>query len=234
MNKWFIIVCNDVKLERGKYIVEHNMDGKKKRILYLILGNILIGVGTGFCRKAAFGVDPFACMGLSFTQFFNGIGLSFMTYGTCLLIENAILFAVVWFTERKYMGVGTFVNMIGVGYVVDIVTFIFNKMGFEPGTVIRACLLVVGIVVIALGIAMYTVADMGLAPYDTVAYILMKYTNNKVSFRAGRIGSDVTVMIIGIIVCLIGGYSVFTVLGIGTAMGVVMFGPLIQWFKDRL
>lgn len=33
MNKWFIIVCNDVKLERGKYIVEHNMDGKKKRIL---------------------------------------------------------------------------------------------------------------------------------------------------------------------------------------------------------
>ena len=81
---------------------------------------------------------------------------------------------------------------------------------------------------------MYTVADMGLAPYDTLAYILMKYTNNKVTFRAGRIASDVTVMLIGIIVCLIGGYSVFTVLGIGTAMGVVMFGPLIQLFKDRL
>lgn len=210
------------------------MNNKKKRLIYLILGNILIGVGTGFCRRAALGVDPFACMGLSFTQLFNGLGFSFMTYGTCLFVENIILFAVVWMTCRKYIGVGTFVNMIGVGYVVDFVTFIFNRLGFVPGIIVRVALLVVGIFVIALGVAMYMVADMGLSPYDTLAYVIMKYTDNKVSFRAGRIASDVTSMLIGIIVCLIGGYSVLTVLGLGTAMGVVMFGPIIVWCKERL
>lgn len=205
-----------------------------KRIIYLILGNILIGVGTAMCRRAALGVDPFASMGLSFTQFFQGIGLQFMTYGTCLLIENTIMFAIVLAAYRKYVGVGTFVNMIGVGYVVDLVTYIFKLLSFEPGLPIRVILLVCGIVIIALGVAMYMVADMGLAPYDTLAYIIVKYTDNRVSFRAGRIGSDVSAMLIGIVVCLLGGYSVFTVLGLGTAMGVVMFGPLIQWFQEKL
>lgn len=208
---------------------------RKKKILYLILGNILIGIGIGFCRLAAMGVDPYACQNLSLSLMFQDMGLRFMTFGTCQLIMNIIIFAVVILTMRfKYIGAGTVINMVCVGYIADFVCFLYGKIGISSGIVIRIILLAAGIIVLTLGVAMYMLADMGLAPYDTIAYIIMKYTKDKVSFRVGRILTDLTAVIVGVVVCIVCGRSILAVLGIGTIVSVLFNGPLIQWFIGLL
>ena len=209
---------------------------RNKKILYLILGNILIGIGIGFCRLAAMGVDPYACQNLSLSLMFRqDVGLDFMTFGTCQLIMNIIIFVIVILTMGfKYIGAGTVINMVCVGYIADIVCFLYEKLTIPSGLIIRIVLLVSGIIVLTLGVAMYMLADMGLAPYDTIAYIIMKYTKDKISFRVGRILTDLTAVIVGVVVCIICGRSLLMVLGAGTIINVLFNGPLIQWFKDKL
>ena len=86
----------------------------------------------------------------------------------------------------------------------------------------------------SLSCALYQTADMGIAPYDSVAFIVMKLTKDKVSFKAGRVGSDVTVMVVGVIFSLIAGNSIWTVVGLGTVLNCLFNGPLIQFFRVRL
>lgn len=208
----------------------------KKRILYLILGNILIGMGIGLCRLAAFGVDPFACQNLSLSLMFSeNMGMRIMTFGTCQLIMNILIFIVVIVTTRfKYIGAGTIINMVGCGYIADLACFLFDKTGIVPNVIGRVILLAAGVLLLTLGVAMYMLADMGIAPYDTIAYIIMKYSNNKISFRVGRILTDLVAVLVGVAVCIACGRSILAVLGVGTVVNVLFNGPLIQWFKERL
>ena len=208
----------------------------KKKILYLIIGNILIGIGIGLCRLAALGVDPFACQNLSLSLMFTeDMGMKIMTFGTCQLIMNIFIFVIVILTTRfKHIGVGTIINMVGCGYIADIVCFLFGKTGINPNMFGQIVLLAGGVFVLTLGVAMYMLADMGIAPYDTVAYIIMKYTGNKVSFRVGRILTDLFAVLVGVIVCIACGRSILAVLGVGTVVSVLFNGPLIQCFKEKL
>lgn len=208
---------------------------KKKRIIYLIIGNILIGIGVGLCRLAAMGVDPYSCQNLSLSLMFSDMGLRFMTFGTCQFILNIIIFVVVICTMRfKYIGAGTLLNMVGVGYIADAVCFLFDKTGITLNLMGRIILLAAGMLVLTLGVAMYMLADMGIAPYDTIAYIIMKYSKDKISFRVGRILTDLFAVLVGVVVCIVCGRSILAVLGVGTVASVVFNGPLIQWFKERL
>jgi uncharacterized membrane protein YczE len=78
------------------------------------------------------------------------------------------------------------------------------------------------------------VADMGIAPYDSVAIIIEKLTHQKIPFHKARILSDVVVVIIGIIFATASGAGIWSVAGIGTIINACFNGPLIQFFKTKL
>lgn len=129
---------------------------------------------------------------------------------------------------------GTVVNMIFVGYIADFLCWIFQDQLHIPlGMPLRIVMLGIGMLFASLGAALYMTADMGIAPYDSVAFIIMKLTKDKVSFKAGRVSSDITVMIVGVVFCLLAGHSVWTVVGLGTVMNSLCNGPLIQLFRNR-
>ena len=77
------------------------------------------------------------------------------------------------------------------------------------------------------------VADMGIAPYDSVAIIIEKLTHQKIPFHKARILSDVVVVIIGIIFATASGAGIWSVVGIGTIINACFNGPLIQFFKTN-
>ena len=83
-------------------------------------------------------------------------------------------------------------------------------------------------------LALYMVADMGIAPYDSVAIIIEKLTHQKIPFHKARILSDVVVVIIGIIFATASGAGIWSVAGIGTIINACFNGPLIQFFKTKL
>lgn len=200
-----------------------------KRAGMMILGILFIGLCVSFLRLSGFGVDPFSAMNLGISGF---IGWSF---GTWQLLMNAVILVIVFFQARHCIGAGTIINMIFVGYIADFVCWLVQDVvQIEMSLPLRIIALVLAQLMASMGVALYMVADMGIAPYDSVAIIIEKLTHQKISFHKARVLSDVVVVIVGIAFASASGAGIWAVAGIGTVINACFNGPLIQFFKTKL
>ena len=200
-----------------------------KRAGIMILGILFIGLCVSFLRLSGFGVDPFSAMNLGISGF---IGWSF---GTWQLLMNAVILVIVFFQARHCIGAGTIINMIFVGYIADFVCWLVQDVvQIEMSLPLRIIALVLAQLMASMGVALYMVADMGIAPYDSVAIIIEKLTHQKIPFHKARVLSDVVVVIVGIAFASASGAGIWAVAGIGTVINACFNGPLIQFFKTKL
>ncbi len=200
-----------------------------KRILLMLCGILLIGMCVSSYRISCFGVDPFSCMNLGISGFIH------MSFGTWQLIVNAMILCVVFLTVRRYIGLGTIVNMVCVGYIADFLCWLLlSEMRLEVTLPLRIFLLALGTLFASLGCSLYMIADLGIAPYDSVAFIITKYAGERVSFRMARVISDVCVMLIGVGFCLMAKGDLREIVGIGTVINAFCNGPLIQFFRGKI
>lgn len=196
------------------------------RCIMMLTGILFIGICVGAYRLSAFGVDAFTCMNLGISGFLH------MTFGTWQLIMNGAILVVVFFTVRQCIGAGTIVNMVGVGYMADFICWLFQEvLKVEMTLPLRLGALFIGCMFAGLGVSLYMTAEMGIAPYDSVAVIIEKVTKGKLPFQYARVLSDVTVVIVGVIFCLLSGGNLWLIIGIGTICNALFNGPLIQFFK---
>lgn len=206
--------------------METNRNAFMKRCIMMVTGILFIGICVGAYRLSAFGVDAFTCMNLGISGFLH------MTFGTWQLVMNAGILVVVFFTVRQCIGAGTIVNMIGVGYLADFICWLFQKvLQIEMTLPFRIMALLIGCIFAGLGVSFYMVAEMGIAPYDSVALIIEKATHGKIVFQYARVISDVTVVIVGVVFCLLSGGDLWLIIGIGTICNACFNGPLIQFFR---
>lgn len=202
---------------------------KTKRTGVMVLGILFIGLCVSFLRLSRFGVDPFSAMNLGISGF---IGWSF---GTWQLLMNAVILVIVFFQARHCIGAGTIINMIFVGYIADFVCWLAQDVvQIEMSLPLRIIALVLAQLMASMGVALYMVADMGIAPYDSVAIIIEKLTHQKIPFHKARVLSDVVVVIVGIAFAIASGAGIWAVAGIGTVINACFNGPLIQFFKTKL
>lgn len=205
------------------------MDSKNffaKRFLMMFTGILFISICVGCYRLSGFGVDAFTCMNLGISGFLD------MMFGTWQLIMNVAILIAVFFTVRKCIGVGTVVNMVCVGYGADFICWMAQDVfKIEMTLLLRIAALVTGSLFAGLGVALYMAADMGIAPYDSVALIIEKVAGKKIRFQYARVISDVTCVVIGIVFCLAAGDDLWMIVGIGTVINACFNGPLIQFFR---
>jgi len=209
------------------------MKGEKKysprRILLMFVGILLIGMCVASYRMSGFGVDAFSCMNLGVSGFLR------MSFGTWQLIINAVLLVIVWFTIRHCIGLGTVVNMVCVGYTADFLCWVFlDQIGLTVTLPLRILFLILGTLLASLGCACYMIANMGISPYDSVAFIIVKYAHEKISFRLARVLSDLVVIVIGVTFCVMAHNSIWQIVGLGTIVNACVNGPLIQFFKTHV
>lgn len=222
MNRMKNVSRQMTEMDNGRILQRYSL----KRVTFMLVGIVLIGMCVAAYRMSGFGVDPFTCMNLGISGF-NG-----MLFGTWQLIINIILLIIVFFTVRHCIGIGTIINMICVGYIADFLCWILqDKMGFVTTLPIQIGLLVIGTLFASVGCAMYMAAELGIAPYDSVAFIITKITKDKVSFRMARIVSDITCVCIGVIFCIISHGRLSAIIGIGTLVNAFCNGPLIQFSR---
>lgn len=199
------------------------------RFFLMIFGILLISICVGCYHLGAFGVDAFTGMNLGISGF---LGLSF---GTWQLIANALILIVVFFTVPGYIGLGTVVNMVGVGYIADFLCWLVkDAAGIEMTLPLRILALLLGTLFASFGVALYMKADMGIAPYDSLAPIIAKLTKDKIPFQYARICSDITAIVIGLLFCLAAKGNIWTIIGIGTIINALFNGPLIQFFRNKI
>ena len=101
-----------------------------------------------------------------------------ISLGVQNVATNILFFALEFWFGRKYIGLGTFVNGIGMGFII---TFFYDPIAaaFGPAASLPEQLVwvVLAVLVTALGASLYQTADLGIAPYDYLSLGLRDYTH---------------------------------------------------------
>ncbi len=197
------------------------MNGLLTRILMMIGGQVIIGFSIAALQIIALGTDPFNGMAIGIS---NTIGVSLGTY---LLVVNLVLLAFVLWKKRGLIGIGTIFSTVLLGYIIDFfINFITGAVDVNFSLPVRVVLMVAAIVFLALGASIYITADLGLAPYDALGFVIEEVTNKRIPFKWARVGTDVT----GVIASLVFGATI----GLATFIVAFFMGPLINFFQTKI
>lgn len=209
--------------------VQHNMF---KRIIFTVISIIVMGFGIALFNVSGFGVDPFTSMNMNISSTL-GIG-----YGTFQLIVNAVIIVfVVIVAHRGLIGVGTVINMVGVGYCCEFFSGLISSH-ISDNIAVRICLLAAGIIVLCFSCSLFFVSNIGVGPYDSISFMLSQFT--PIHYKWLRVMTDIAVIIIGLVVSggltslLKGDVSGVKNIGIGTIITAFMMGPLVNFFSKHI
>jgi len=195
-----------------------------RRIVVMLIAVTFMGFGTSLCILANTGADPCSTMNLGLSA---KLGLSFGVFQA--LINILILILVVIFSGRAFIGLGTIGNMFICGFSADFFRGVFSSFtdpaSFQWG--IRIGLTLLGALVIIAGCSLYMTSNLGMAPYDCVAFVMInRIKKRKLPYRWVRMTQDALALIIG--------FLCGATVGIGTVIMVFLTGPLIPLFNKHV
>lgn len=195
-----------------------------------IFGVIVCAVSVGIFKIAALGVDPFQSLMSGLNQLIP------ISFGTLYVIVNIVLLLFSLIVDRKNIGMATFINLFLLGYITQFTYDVLQKIIIGPSLIVRIVCLLLGIVTMCIGSSFYMTAKLGVSTYDAIAIILSeKWQLGK--FQYIRITTDVTCVILGILLFLLGNgewNAISTFVGVGTIVTAFFMGPLIQFFNEKL
>lgn len=203
-----------------------NIEKPKRRIAMSVLGVLTGGISVAIFKTAAFGVDPFQ-------TFMAGLDSMIpISFGTLYVITNAVLLLFALIFDRHYINLATFINLFLLGYVTQFTYDFIQNILPNPSVI---CL-VIGIVILCIGSALYMTADLGVSTYDSVALIISN-TWKKGQFKYIRIVTDLVCVVVGSVLFLLAGGNIKdipTIAGIGTIITAFFMGPLIEYFNEKI
>ena len=198
-----------------------NILGQKislRRILGMIAGVVIIGIGIAVFKFSHLGNDSISALNLRISEL---VGLSFSIEN---VLMNLFLFIPQLIWGRQYIGLGTIINSLCIGFVVtftsDILVGVFGSANTLP---LQLLWVVIGVLVVALGASLYQTADLGVAPYDALS--LMLADRLPVPYFGCRIFTDA---LCAVIAWLLGG-----LIGLGTLLCAFALGPFVQFFTKH-
>ncbi|NCB91071.1 MAG: Tat pathway signal sequence [Clostridia bacterium] len=189
-----------------------------KRIVMAIVGIVLTCISVAFTKISGFGVDPYSVL------MFGIAKATGSTYQVVFLVACSILTVIAWKFKRSLLGLATIISLVCSGAIVDVATGVMEHLVGKPNLVVRAALLVTGLIIISVASALYYTANLGVSPYDAQALTLADKT--PVPFRFCRVATD--------LVCVAVGFLLGGDLGVGTICIAFCMGPAIQVCRERI
>ena len=133
---------------------------RKRRIFMSLFGVIICAISVGIFKLAALGVDPFQSL-------MSGLdSLIPIEFGTLYVIVNAVLLIFSLVADRHNIGIATFINLFLLGYITQFTLEFLRKLIPNPSMPVRVLCLLIGIVIICFGSALYMTADLGVKMID--------------------------------------------------------------------
>lgn len=190
-----------------------------RRTAVMLPGLVLLSAGLALFKLSATGNDPS-------TAFVLAVGGKLhLDLAVMLPLCNALWFIAELLGGRKYIGIGTFANWLGVGPMASLFITLLSPLLPETMTFgIQLLIVVIGIPILCLGCSMYQAANLGIAPYDALAMILEDRL--PLPYFWCRIIVD---SICALCAFLLGG-----VIGLGTLVCALGLGPIITLFTNTV
>ena len=194
------------------------MSTKIRQFIQVFSGTSLIGIGISLNYLANLGLGPWGVFhdGLSKT-----LGIS---YGRTIIITGVAVM-LLWIPLKQKPGLGTIVDIFLVGSVADLIILNFE---FSDSIFLSLILIVLGIILIGAGTAIYIGADFGAGPRDGVMVGL-----ETIGFKIGtarnliELFAFITGWLLG---GLVGYVTIFFVIGIGPVVQIVL--PYVDMRKN--
>ena len=187
-----------------------------KNVLLILIGLVIIGIGASTLRVAGLGVDPFTAMNIGLSSMFG------MQLGIFQIIVNAFILFYVYLKNKKAIGLGTILNMLLVGILIQQISTWLQPYADSLGGKLLS--LFVGVLIFTFCCALYMATDQGESPYDAIAPTICQQINKP--YASVRKAQDLLVLLIGFIA---GGP-----IGIGTIICAFGAGPLISFWNKLL
>lgn len=184
------------------------------RLPRLLGGLVLGGVGIAGMVRAELGLPPWSVLD-------HGINVhTGIPIGTVSILVGAVVLAT-WLILRERPGLGTVLNIIVIGVVIDLTLWLLPP---TENLALRVAYLVVGVFIWGPGSGLYIGAGLGPGPRDGLMTGLA--ARGVGSVRVVRTGLELTALAVG---WLLGGS-----VGIGTLAFALTIGPNVQFFLERL
>lgn len=180
------------------------------RVIYFMLGVFSLSIGVRMATASLFGAD-------SVVLLWEGIGKVFhVSLGISNIIFSVIFLTITFVLNKRYIGVGTVANVVLQSLFMDMIHMPFIS---EWPFVVRLGAMLLGILLISLGSALYAFANIGVGPYIGAALAI--HDVSRASITKVRLYLDGT--------CLV----VATLLGAVPSLGAVCSVALSGFFMDR-
>jgi uncharacterized membrane protein YczE len=190
------------------------IDRLVERITRCVTGLALFGVGISLQIESRLGNPPWDVFHQGVA---NQVGLGI---GTVIILTGIALLVLFWIPLRQKPGLGTVLNALEIGLVANVV---LDAIPRAEAMALRIPMLLGGILLVALGSALYIGSGLGPGPRDG---IMTGLAARGIQIRVARTFIEVTVLVVG---WLLGGQ-----VGVGTVLFAIAIGPLVQPLLPRL
>ena len=186
-----------------------------RRLLALAISLTAMGVCIAVFNTVGFGTDPCSTFTLGVSA------RTGVTFGTCQLLFNLLMFIPVIRCDLSRIGIGTIGNMVGVGYIADFcMRIIGGRIPPESLSLTdRIWMFAVSMAVFLVAASFYMVVDLGVAPYDAIPQLIAARTG-RLSYRAVRMIWDISM--------LSAGFLLGSTVGLTTLITGFFLGPAIM------
>lgn len=184
----------------------------QRRLVQLVVGLVLFGIGIGMMLQSDWGLPPWDVLHQGLAEQFG------LTVGVWSIIISALVL-LAWLPLRERYGIGTLLNAIIIGVIIDLAAFVIPA---PEHLFWRIALNLGGILLIGVASGMYIGANLGPGPRDG---LMTAIARRGPSIRATRWAIEIVVLITGI---LLGG-----TFGPGTVAFALFIGPIVQFFLPR-
>ena len=179
----------------------------RRRVPQCVLGLVCFGIGISLFFAGDLGTGPW-------DVFHSGVAkVTGLPVGVVInLVGLAIL--PLWIPLKEKIGLGTVLNAILIGMVVDISK---PRFGVSHNLGLRVVCVLAGVLVIGVGSGLYIGSGLGTGPRDG---IMMGLSRMKLSVRTARTLVEAVTLALGFV---LGGK-----VGFGTIAFLVLIGPIVQ------
>ena len=137
-----------------------------KRTIVSLIGLIFCGIGAALFLYSGWGVDPASVFELGVAN------VAHISYGTASALINVIILAIVFVIDKSYINISSVIAIFGIGYTADFVRMFLNMLNLgDLNPIVKIVLIVLGLMIMAIGIATYISADLGVGAIDLISEI---------------------------------------------------------------